>query len=499
MNTKGLIAAALALAAAACAPMAGGGSLPGVSTASVEKALSRHIATLASDEFEGRRPGTEGEVKTLGYLAAEWQAIGLESGTNDPSNPWYAPVDLVMTMPAAGAVSFTSAGRTVTLPKGAVTVFGTQRRDLVAEAPLLFVGNVAPVEALELAGRVPMLNYAGAASVERIEQLSASDASAVLVIGTRSELAPLIEARSHGAYRLASDERQLAPIVLVDRDAALALPRVQSFEGRFRDADRADFRPVSLPITLSLDTRAQMADVKTHNLIARLRGRDPAAGALVVLSHWDHFGVCRPEGAADRICNGAVDNASGLAMMTELARLLAKGQRLDRDVYFLATTAEEWGLLGAYAFTGDPPIPLTSIIGAFNLDTGAIAPRGHPVAVIRQGSAGFESEVLSVIAASGRAKGGAGMSQRYLRRQDGWALLQADVPTVLVSSSYADEALLNQFMQSRYHQPGDEVDGIELGGAAEDVLLHYRLVRHFGNKSSHPGQAPAQPFSAGAQ
>ena len=493
LNAKGLIAAALALAAAACAPMAGGGAVPGVSTASVEKALSRHITTLASDEFEGRRPGTDGEVKTLGYLAAEWQAIGLESGTNDPSNPWYAPVDLVMAMPAAGAVSFTSSGRSVSLPDDAVTVFGTQRRDLVAEAPLLFVGNVAPVEALELAGRVPTLNYAGASSVERIEQLASSGASAVLVLGTRGELAPLIEARSHGAYRLASDERQLAPIVLVDRDAALALPRVQSFDGRFRDADRMDFRPVSLPITLSLDTRAQLADVKTHNLIARLAGRDPSAGAVVVLSHWDHFGVCRPEGAADRICNGAVDNASGLAMMTELARLLAKGPKLDRDVYFLATTAEEWGLLGAYAFTAEPPIPLASIVGAFNLDTGAIAPRGYPVGVIRQGGAGFESAVMDVIAASGRAVGGEAMSARYLRRQDGWALLQADVPTVLISSSYADEQLLNAFMQSRYHQPGDTVDGIELGGAAEDVLLHYRLVRHFGNRSSFPGQASAKP------
>ena len=459
---------------------------PSAAPATIEKALARHITTLASDDFEGRRPGTEGEVKTLGYLADQWQAIGLESGTNDPSNPWYAPVDLVMAMPSAGQVSFTSNGRTVNLADNAVTVFGTQKRDLVGEAPLLFVGNVAPVEPIELTGRVPTLNYVGAPSIERIEQLSASGASAVLVLGTRAELAPLIEARSHGAYRLASDDRPLAPVVLVEREAALAQPGVQAFSGRFRDADRPDFRPVSLPITLSLDTRAQLTDVRTHNLIGRLPGRDPAAGSVLILSHWDHFGVCRPEGAPDRICNGAVDNASGLAMMTELARLLAKGPKPDRDVYFLATTAEEWGLLGTYAFAAEPPVPLASIVGAFNLDTGALAPRGRPVAVISQGSAPFDDEVRRLIAQSGRAVGGEGMSDRFLRRQDGWALLQADVPTVLVSGSYADEALLDRFMRTRYHQPGDTADGIELGGAAEDVLLHYALVRHFADTARYP-------------
>lgn len=456
----------------------------------IEQELARHIEVLASDEFEGRRPGTEGEAKTLRYLAQEWQAIGLESGTNDPANPWYAPVDLVMSMPSSGEVGFTANGRRVNLPVEAVTVFGTQRRDLVGEAPLLFVGNVAPVEPIELAGRVPTLNYTGPASIERIEQLSASGASAVLVLGSREELAPLIEARSHGAYRLASDERPLAPVVLVEREAALAQPGVKPFSGRFADADRPDFKPTALPVTLSLDTRASLADVRTHNLIARLPGRNPGAGAVLVLSHWDHFGVCRPEGTPDRICNGAVDNASGLAMMTELARLLARGPSLDRDVYFLATTAEEWGLLGTYAFTTEPPLPLASLVGAFNLDTGAVAPRGRPVAVVGQGLAPFDAEVARVIAANGRTIGGQETAVRFLRRQDGWALLQSDVPTVLVSSTYADGEQFERFMATRYHQPSDTIDGIELGGAAEDVLLHVTLVRHFADPARYPARAP---------
>ena len=483
------LAALVALLTSACAPMGKPSLAPVTEFRAVEANLSRHITVLSSDEFEGRRPGTEGEAKTLRYLAEEWQAIGLESGTNDPANPWYAPVELVLSMPSSGSVSFTGSVGSIDLPADAVTVFGTQRRDLVRDAPLLFVGNVAPVEPIELVGRVPMLNYVGPASFERIEQLASSGASAVLVMGTKAELAPLIEARSHGAYRLASDDRPLAPVVLVEREAALAQPGVKPFAGRFLDADRLDFKPTALPLTLSLDTRAQLSDVRTHNLIARLPGRDPAAGSVLVMAHWDHFGVCRPEGAPDRICNGAVDNASGLAMMTELARLLARGPRLDRDVYFLATTAEEWGLLGTYAFTAEPPMPLGTVVGAFNLDTGAVAPRGRPVAVIGQGLAPFDAEVAKVIAATGRTISGNDASTRFLRRQDGWALLQSDVPTVLVSSSYADNELFDQFMRSRYHQPTDSVAGIELGGATEDVLLHLMLVRHFADGGSYPPKA----------
>lgn len=469
--------------------MEGPSAIPRAELAAIEGRLADHIAVLASDAFEGRRPGTEGEAKTLRYLANQWQSIGLESGTNDPANPWYAPVDLVMTMPTTGQVSFASGGRKVSLPEGAVTVFGTQRRDLVGEAPLVFVGNRASIEAIELVGRVPVLNFDQTVSVERIEQLAASGASAVLVLGTAAQLAPLIEARRQGGYRLAAEERPMAPVVLVDREVALAHPGAQPFAGRFRNADRADFKPEALPVTLTLDTRAQVADVRTHNLIARLPGRDPAAGAVLVVAHWDHFGICQPEGAADRICNGAVDNASGLAMMTELARLLARGPELDRDVIFLATTAEEWGLLGAYAFTREPPVPLSSIVGAFNLDTGALAPRGSPVAVVGQGLGPFDGEVERAIAAAGRTLAGRDIAARFLRRQDGWAFLRADVPTVLVSSSYADEALLERFLATRYHNPADHAADIELGGAVEDVLLHRELVRHFADASRYPPPA----------
>ncbi len=483
---RGVIGFAVLALLAACAPVRPV-SAPPDDLDAIEAALHRHIEVLASDEFGGRAPGTEGETQTLRYLAREWQAAGLDSGTNDPSNPWFAPVELATSPPATGTVEFHRGERTVVLPREAVTVLSSETRDLVERAPMLFLGSGAVLDPTAIAGHAPVLTLDDPGAFGRIEQLAAAGAAAVVVIAARADLAPIVAARNAGGYRLAGDERSLAPIVLVELEAAMAQPGVAALVTQLRDADAAQGGTFSLPFSVSLDTRSRVSQVKTHNLIARLPGRDPRAGAVLLLAHWDHFGTCGEEGDADRICNGAVDNASGLAVLTELARLLAQGPQLDRDVYFLATTAEEWGLLGAYAFTRDPPLPLDTIVAAFNLDTSALAARDAPVAIVGAGLGPLDGEVEAIIAAQGRRVGGRDLAPLYARRQDGWALVQSDVPALMVSSSFADSTLLSEFERTRYHRADDELEGIELGGAAQDLLLHLALVRHFGSVALHPG------------
>jgi Zn-dependent M28 family amino/carboxypeptidase len=103
---------------------------------------------------------------------------------------------------------------------------------------------------------------------------------------------------------------------------------------------------------------------------------------VLVMAHWDHFGQC---GTPPRLCPGAVDNASGVAVITEVARSLVRGRRaapMDRDVYFLATTGEELGLLGAMAFAENPPLPLDKVVAAFNVDSTGLVPAGRPVAIV---------------------------------------------------------------------------------------------------------------------
>ena len=479
----------LSLGACAAGPRPGEPGVP--DRAALEAALHAHVAELADDSYEGRMPGTQGEAKTLRYLAAQWQAAGLESGTNDPANPWFAPVELATSTPADSSARFYLKSRRLTLGPDAIHLYTSARRVLLEKAPVIFVGNrEAEIEAAELAGRVVLMPWDGGARREQREDLLDQDAAAVIaIVSDSAELEGLVEHRQRGTYRLAGETAASSIDGFMTESAARQLVG----EERFAElVDAADPRPQRLPLEASLEATSQPGTVRTHNLIGRIPGRDPGKGAVLLLSHWDHFGICRAEGEEDRICNGAIDNASGLAVMTEAARLLAAGPPMDRDVYVLATTAEEWGLLGARAFAQEPPIPLDTIIAAFNIDMMGIAQKGAPVAVIGRGMTGLDAEVDGVIAASGRRAGDEALAARFVRRQDGWALLQRDVPTLSISATFAERGPLQRFLNGNYHHPGDEIDGVELGGAVDDLLLHLALVRHFAN-APQPAAEQAAP------
>ena len=198
----------------------------------------------------------------------------------------------------------------------------------------------------------------------------------------------------------------------------------------------------------------------TNNVIGRLRGSGATGESLLLLAHWDHFGLCRPEGAADRICNGAVDNASGIAMMIEVAGRLAAQPRPARDILFLATTAEEVGLLGADYFAAHPIVPLDSIVAAINMDTVAIHPAGEPVAVMGRGIPALDAVIDATVAAMGRrldtddeaaalrpAPGRLGAAPAPACRRSWSAAPSRTWPCSTPSSA------------GRYHKPDDQADG----------------------------------------
>ena len=232
------------------------------------------------------------------------------------------------------------------------------------------------------------------------------------------------------------------------------------------------------------------------NVVARAPGRRPDGRAVVVMAHYDHLGLCMPEGALDRICNGAVDNATGVAALIAVAeRVLA--MTLDRDVWFVATSAEEWGLLGAKAFAENPPVPLATIIAGFNLDTIAIAPRGIPVAMVAAKGAGLDQLVRQSAATMGRAWDGDDEAASFLQRQDGWALAQRGVPMIMAGSSFSDMQRLNAFLAETYHHPSDELRReTELGGAVEDANLHVEMVRRAASRGLLPSFAAVPQLGA---
>lgn len=472
----------------------------------LEQTLRTHVETLASDDFDGREPGTEGETKTLRYLARQWFDIGMQAGTNIPGSGWFAPVELVEREPVLSRASFMRGRKRVNLPADSVFVVTSGLRSLVQDAPLLFVGHAAaPVlSRAELAGRVAVMldslpDGADPAKVgDRAGKLLDAGALAVLtVLDDQRGLEDVIARRRRAGYAVSGEtlgseiEAFVSPATADLMLAGTTRPNV----ARLRDdAAAPGFAPYPLGLTGTFEATSRETRIKTHNLIGKLEGRNPAAGAVLLIAHWDHFGECATAPAEDVICNGAIDNASGLAVLTETARILSRGRPMERDVYFLATTGEELGLLGAMAFAENPPIPLDRFVAAFNVDSTGLVPPGGPIGVVGKGLTPLDPLIADVVKRMKRKLAAGDGPNAYIRRQDSWILMQHDVPTVMVSNSYGDMERIERFMEDTYHRPGDQAGaGIDYAGMADDVNLQVELVRAFADPKRYPGRSGTTP------
>ncbi len=458
----------------------------------LEAQLRAHINVLASDEYQGREPGTDGESRTLRYLGKQWFDLGLVSGTNDPGHDWFAPVTLVAREPAESIAQFSRKGRRLVLPANMVLMLTSGKRSLVRDAPVLFVGkgSTAPPARAEMAGRVALLLDAGIANSDRQNALLAAGASAVLtVLDSDRSLENVAARRRRSGYALASETLggDLEGFMTSTGLAQLLQGTQQSVATLEQNAAKPDFAPAMLDFTASLEATTSETTIRSHNVIGKLEGRHPEAGAVLFVAHWDHFGICAQPPAEELICHGAIDNASGVAALTEVARRMSRAPQPDRDIYFLATTAEELGLLGAHAFAENPPLPIKNIVAAFNIDSIALAPAGTPLAIIGKGMTPLDPQIAAVAKAQKRKIVDGDAANAYLRRQDGWALMQHDIPAVLVSGAYSDTARVERFFDGPYHRPSDDLkQTIELGGAAEDVAFMVALGRWFGDLRKVP-------------
>ena len=493
------LSVALSLAIPLAIPLAGleGPALgaPARADSELEARLRAHIEILASDDFDGREPGTEGEAKTLRYLGKQWYDIGLVSGTNDPGNEWFAPVRMVAREPAASVAQFMRKGFRTPISPPDVLVLTSGRRSLVRDAPLLFVGKARGLDFTrnELAGRIAVVLDGQTPDSQRQNELLAMGASAVLTVldGDRS-LDQVVARRQRSGYALAEDVLGGDLEAFVSRKAMEMVLKgtAHSLAGLEAAAARPDFTPIPLDLTASLEATTRETTIHSHNLIGKLPGRHPEAGAVLYVAHWDHFGECGESTAEDRICNGAIDNASGVATLTELARRLSRGPQMERDIYFLATTGEELGLLGAHAFADNPPLPLARIVAAFNIDSNAIAPRGTQFAIVGRGMTGLDAEIAKVAKLEKVRLRDSDEANEFVKRQDGWALLQHDIPSVMVTTAYGDIARMRAFFDGPYHRPNDDLGTrLELGGAADDVKMLTALGRWFADPRRVPGKA----------
>lgn len=467
-----------------------------------EAQLAGHIGILASDAFEGRAPGTEGEDRTIAYIVGQWAKAGLEPVVGSVT-PWLQPVPLIETQALSGAAKFKVSGRDFVLEDDGIILTGRDPSMSLADVPAVFVGygvNGAGKVNADVRGKLAIMLFDNVPFGdklpryrERRQMLADAGASAVLVIATDAvPWAQLRESAGGKAVRLASAKPGVAVSGFLSLEAADALLKKAGETGdAMREAAKSpNYKGAALPVTVDIATQSAIRPFASNNVIAKLPGAKPDGKAVLFLGHWDHLGICGAEGDADRICNGAVDNASGIAVLIEVAKRLGSGVRPDRDIYFMATTAEEKGLLGAHYFADNPVVPLSDLTVALNVDTIAISPRGTPVATIGRGKPAYDAVVREAATKLGRKIDEDGEADAFIQRQDGWALGAKGVTSLMVGGSFSDMALLEAFLGSDYHGAADGLsDRTPLGGAAEDADLHVALGRAFADTKRWPGTA----------
>ena len=486
---KGAVALSLGIGLAACAST--GLRVSDSEFSMLESRLDQHINVLASDEFAGRRPGTIGETKTLEYMRSVLEPAGFVSGTNDPANPWNAPVLLANVKGEGALAQFKVGKRVIPVDPESIAAATEANRALMEDAETVFVGYAdGDVDEQLIRGRVAiMLSDPGRSPARRAALREKGPVAVVTVVESAESTAQIRQFQLRDRLILASQADENVSVFIAREALANALGETRWSELlELADASKGEstFEPVPLSAKLTLDVRTDRREVPSHNFLAKLPGSKPDAGAVLLLGHWDHFGECGPDDAEDRVCNGAVDNASGIGLMMELGKRLAAGEPMERDLYVLGTTAEEWGLLGALAFADSPPMPLEDIVAAFNFDTVAISPKGSPVGFIGEGRTPLDVIVKEAIHDAGRELASRELTEPFLQRQDGWALLQRDVPSVLLSNAFGSEDKLTEFLSGDYHQASDNPGEIELGGAVDDLLLHELLVRRVADSAVYP-------------
>lgn len=515
MNRFAFIAA-LALAGCATRPS---------SPASVidPDAIARHVETLASDAYEGRAPGTAGEKKTLAYIVAQMTAAGLRPGNG---SSWFHDVPLVEIAPSSDAV-LTVEGK----EGGAAFEWGEDAVILNPQAmpdarldrtPIVFAGyGIGAPErgwddfaGADLRGKTVVVLAGVPDPLKDAAQLgttSAKVAEAVkrgasgFIVLLPSDLSDerwgaLVEAERRPDIQL--DGKPGAPLIEA-RLRETAAERLFAVSGHdYADlraaAGKPGFRPVALGSRASVRLNGRVRRFASKNIVGVLPGTKRPDEYVLFLAHWDHFGRCAP-GKPDPICNGAVDNASGVGGLIELARAFGKGKRPQRSIMFLATTAEEHGLLGAYHYIERPVVPLAKMVGGLGADT--IASGGAPadVVVLGQGlSPGMDRLIAEAAKAQGRKVVADSASEAFFQRSDHYPFATAGVPVLIATSVFAPEvrAQTDKFLAERYHKPEDEHrSDLRFDGAALDIDLAYRVGMRLANSRERPGWKPGTPYA----
>jgi Zn-dependent M28 family amino/carboxypeptidase len=542
-RTLALVAALLAVAACtSAAPSA-------TETVRIDAAqLSEHVRVLASDEFEGRAPGTAGEEKTVAYLVEQFEKIGIQPGGVDGS--WTQVVPMIHTrLEAPGSLRVAAPDTTLALQQAEdVEVSTVRAADAIRidQAPIAFVGfGVSAPERdwddfgdFDLAGKIALFlvndpDFAAAPGepvagrfgdrrmtyygrwTYKFEEAARRGALGALVIH-ETEAAGYdwsVASASPGEnYALVTTDQALALQGWIHNDAAarvLASVGLDLEQLRIRARDPG-FQAFDLEgATFSADFDVSVEHIESRNVLGLLPGSTHPDEVLMVSAHWDAYGQGAPDAEGRTVRPGANDDALGTAGVLELARVLKAGPALERSVVFALWTAEESGLVGSQAYADDPVYPMHKTVANFTLDILQTAGLARDVILVGEGQSELEDDLARAAATQGRVVTPESLPENGLfYRADHFSLARQGVPVLLIMAiaggsdlveggRAAGEQWVADYVGNCYHKTCDAWDpDWNLAGAVQDIELFHRLLVELGNARRWPEWKDGSEFKA---
>ncbi len=498
------------------------------------------IVEISDDSYEGRGPGSVGDVKARQYLADQLAALGLEPGGDDGS--WEQSFDLVgvsATQPPTW--SFAGEGTELTLAQWDefIVSSGVQSdRAEVTDAELVFVGYgiQAPeydwddYKGVDLTGKIlVMMNndpdwdpdlFGGETRLWYgrwdYKYLSAARQGAVgaIIIHTQPSAGYPFQVvqtswSGEGFELPAGDEPRNQIQAWVTEDAARELI---AFAGHDLDelreaAYNRDFEPVPLGITTSIGLDVSINRVQTANVLGLIPGSDPELSDEVVIytAHHDHLGIGTPNENGDAIYNGAMDNASGVAQTLAIARAIqALPEAPRRSILVALVGAEEQGLLGSKWYAENPTFDPGRIAANLNYDGGNIWGHTHDVTFIGLGKSSIDELVTMIADEQGRVVNPDQFADRgYFYRSDQFSFAKIGVPAMYLDTGvdFVDRPegwgreQVDHYTDVNYHQPTDEYDDSwNFDGMVSDALLGYWTGLAIANADEMPQWNPGDEF-----
>lgn len=513
--------------------------------------LLEQIRTLSSDDFLGRKPGTEGEVRTVAYLEQQFKSLGLQPGNTDGT--YVQDVRLVGLTPAQSRpFSVSGHGKTTTLAWKDDVVAWTKRvveSSSLDNSEMVFVGYgvTAPefgwddFKDVDVKGKtiVVLVNdpqvpkasdpstlddtvFGGRAMTYygrwtyKYEEAARHGAAGVLIVhetGPAGYPFSVVQGNLGERLDLVTDDKNMGRAAVEGWLSLDAAKKVLSMAGQDFDTLKTqalsrDFRPVPLGLSASIGISNTIRTMASKNVLAKLEGSDSTLKDEYVIysAHWDHFGQGDPVDGDD-IYNGALDNASGTAMVLEIARAFTQVQpKPKRSILFLMVTAEEQGLLGSAYYAAYPVYPLAKTVAAINVDGINQWGRTTDVTVIGLGASQLDDYLRAAATEQGRTLRPDPESEKgYYYRSDHFNFAKKGVPALYIEAGIEyigkdpdyGTRKREEYTSHDYHAPSDEVKADwDLAGAAEDGRLLLGVGSRVADAATWPEWAPGNEFRA---